>query len=65
MPSPSRKFYDPIEEHEKWLDHLEQREKLLKDAEEYAEKLIRRGHCPICLTVNCSGHGISDGLESR
>jgi hypothetical protein len=68
MPSPSRKFYDPIEyalafeegtEAER-ARRAEQNRKLMDEAQSYAERLIRQGHCPYCLTVNCSGHGISE-----
>ena len=28
------------------------------ESEAYAKDLVERGHCPMCLTMNCSGHGI-------
>jgi hypothetical protein len=60
MPSPSRKFYDPLEYYEEMVMKEEQNRKLMDEAQSYAEKLIRQGHCPYCLTKGCSGHGISE-----
>jgi hypothetical protein len=64
----AREFYDPIKYYLAFEEgseaervrKAEQNRKLMDEAQSYAEKLIRSGHCPYCLTKGCSGHGISE-----